>query len=167
MPDHNIEATNLFAGKNIEMSDMPTLSIKTPGWVSDFKAFIMRGNVVDMAVGIVIGAAFTGIVKSLVSDLINPIIGLATGGVDFSNHFIVLKGVGATTLEAAQKAGDVTLNYGEFINTLINFFIIAIVIFWLVRMVEKVYKTPTATAKPTPSETLLGEIRDLLKEKKA
>lgn len=141
--------------------------VKTPGWVNDFKAFIMRGNVVDMAVGIVIGAAFTGIVKSLVSDLINPIIGLATGGVDFSNHFIVLKGVGAATLEAAQKAGDVTLNYGEFINTLINFFIIAIVIFWLVRMVEKVYKTPTVAPAPTASETLLTEIRDLLKEKSA
>ena len=148
------------------MADLPVLDIKTPRWVADFKAFIMRGNVVDMAVGIVIGAAFTGIVKSLVSDLINPIIGLATGGVDFSNHFVVLKGVGAPTLEAAQKAGDVTLNYGIFINALINFLIIAIVIFWLVRMVEKVYKSPApAAAAPTASETLLTEIRDLLKDK--
>lgn len=148
------------------MSDLLKLDVKTPGWVNDFKAFIMRGNVVDMAVGIVIGAAFTGIVKSLVSDLINPIIGLATGGVDFSNHFIVLKGVKESTLAAAQKAGDVTLNYGAFINTLINFLIVAIVIFWLVRMVEKVYKSPApAPAGPTASETLLTEIRDLLKGK--
>lgn len=148
------------------MTDLPIPSIKTPGWVADFKAFIMRGNVVDMAVGIVVGAAFTGIVKSLVSDLINPVIGLATGGVDFSNHFVVLKGSAATTLAAAQKAGDVTLNYGVFINSLINFLIIAVVIFWLVRMLGKIYKSPApAPAAATPSETLLTEIRDLLKDK--
>lgn len=151
------------------MSDLlPKLDIKTPGWVGDFKAFIMRGNVVDMAVGIVVGAAFTGIVQSLVKDLINPIIGLATGGVDFSNHFIVLKGSDAPTLAAAQKAGDVTLNYGAFINTLINFFIIALVIFWLVRMLGKIYKSSApAPAGPTPSERLLTEIRDLLKDREA
>lgn len=147
------------------MSDIIKHALKKPGWVDDFKAFVTRGNVVDMAVGIVVGAAFTGIVKSLVSDLINPLIGLVTGGVDFSNHFVVLKGTGAATLEAAKKAGDVTLNYGEFINTLINFFIIAVVIFWLVRMIEKIYKAPKVAAAPTASETLLTEIRDLLKDK--
>lgn len=150
------------------MADLPDLDIKAPRWVTDFKAFIMRGNVVDMAVGIVVGAAFTGIVQSLVKDLINPIIGLATGGVDFSNHFVVLKGAPASTLAAAQKAGDVTLNYGVFINTLINFFIIAIVIFWLVRMIEKIYKSPAPSPTgPTPSEKLLTEIRDLLKSRDA
>lgn len=147
------------------MSDMPKLPIKAPGWIDDFKAFVMRGNVIDMAVGIVVGAAFTGIVKSLVSDIINPVIGLATGGIDFSNHFVVLKGTGATTLAAAQKAGDVTLNYGMFINTLINFLIIALVIFWVVRMIGKIYQAKAATPAPTASETLLTEIRDLLKNK--
>lgn len=147
------------------MPEMPDFAIKKPRWVDDFKAFIMRGNVIDMAVGIVIGAAFTGIVQSLVTDLINPLIGLATGGVDFSNHFIVLKGSAATTLAAAQKAGDVTFNYGKFINTLINFLIIAFAIFWLVRLVGKIYKSPAAVAAPTASEKLLTEIRDLMKDK--
>lgn len=138
-----------------------------PSWMDDFKAFIMRGNVVDLAVGVVIGAAFTGIVKSLVSDIINPIIGLITGGVNFSNHFLVLKGTHVTTLAEAQKAGDVTLNYGVFINTVINFLIVAAVIFWVVRLIQRVYKTPTppaAAPAPTPTETLLTEIRDLLKD---
>lgn len=147
------------------MADMPKLPIKTPGWVDEFKAFVMRGNVVDMAVGIVVGAAFTGIVKSLVDDIINPVIGLATGGIDFSNKFVVLKGTAATTLAAAKKAGDVTLNYGLFINTLINFLIIALVIFWVVRMIGKVYQAKTAAPAPTASENLLTEIRDLLKNK--
>lgn len=146
------------------MSDVNKVVPQKASWVDDFKAFVMRGNVIDMAVGIIVGAAFTGIVQSLVSDMINPLIGLVTGGVDFSNHFIVLKGVGAPTLAAAQKAGDVTLNYGKFINTLINFLIIAVVIFWVVRMIGKIYKAPAAkVAAPTASETLLGEIRDLLK----
>lgn len=150
------------------MSDMIGIAVKKPGWVDDFKAFIMRGNVVDMAVGIVIGAAFTGIVNSLVADLINPLIGVVTGGVDFSNHFIVLKGVAAPSLAAAKAAGDVTLNYGAFITTLINFLIIAFVIFWLVRSIKKVYQAPKpAAAAPTPSETLLTEIRDLLKNNKS
>lgn len=138
--------------------------LKTPGWVDDFKAFIMRGNVVDLAVGVVIGAAFTGIVNSLVKDVINPIIGLITGGVDFSNHFIILRGSPAATLADAQKAGDVTINYGVFINAIINFIIIAAAIFWMVRLIQKLYKSPPpAAAAPTATETLLTEIRDLLK----
>ncbi len=141
------------------------VQLKAPGWLGDFKAFIMRGNVVDLAVGVVIGAAFTGIVGSLVKDIINPFIGLITGGVDFSNHFIILRGAPAVTLADAQKAGDVTINYGLFINAVINFLIVAAAIFWLVRLIEKIHKSPApAAAEPTPTETLLTEIRDLLKD---
>jgi large conductance mechanosensitive channel len=150
------------------MSDLlkSKLPIKTPGWVDDFKAFIMRGNVVDLAVGVVIGAAFTGIVTSLVKDVITPLIGLITGGVDFSNHFVILKGPPATTLAEAQKAGDVTINYGLFLNAILNFLIVAAAIFWMVRLVEKIHKAPPAEPPgPTPTEVLLTEIRDTLKAK--
>jgi large conductance mechanosensitive channel len=140
--------------------------IKTPGWVDDFRAFIMRGNVVDLAVGVIIGAAFTGIVTSLVKDVITPVIGLLTGGVDFTNHFIILKGTPANTLAEAQKAGDVTINYGLFLNALLNFLIVAAAIFWMVRLIEKIHKAPAPVAPaPTASETLLTEIRDILKTK--
>ena len=150
------------------MSDLlkTKLPIRTPGWVDDFKAFIMRGNVVDLAVGVVIGAAFTGIVTSLVRDIITPLIGLVTGGVDFSNHFIVLKGTPVATLAEAQKAGDVTINYGLFLNATLNFLIVAAAIFWMVRMIEKIHKAPApADPVPTPTEALLTEIRDVLKSK--
>jgi large conductance mechanosensitive channel len=148
------------------MSDLLKLTVKPPGWLDDFKAFIMRGNVVDLAVGVIIGASFTGIVTSLVKDVITPIIGLATGGVDFSNHFLILKGAAAVTLADAQKAGDVTINYGLFLNAVLNFLIVAAVIFWLVRLIEKVHKAPAPAAPAvTPTETLLAEIRDLLKSK--
>jgi large conductance mechanosensitive channel len=139
-------------------------SVKTPGWVDEFKAFIMRGNVVDLAVGVVIGAAFTGIVGSLVKDLITPVIGLLTGGVDFSNIFITLKGPAEPTLADAVKAGADTLNIGVFLNAVINFLIVAFAIFWMVRLVSKLHKSPPPVkAAPTPSEALLTEIRDLLK----
>jgi large conductance mechanosensitive channel len=146
------------------MSEM-LKSVKTPGWVDEFKAFIMRGNVVDLAVGVVIGAAFTGIVGSLVKDIITPVIGLLTGGVDFSNLFITLKGPPEATLADAVKAGAVTINYGVFLNAVINFVIIAFAIFWMVRLISKLYKAPPPAPEPgpTPSEALLGEIRDLLK----
>ncbi len=150
------------------MVDLPP--IKKPGWVGEFQAFLMRGNVVDLAVAVVIGAAFTKIVNSLVADLINPIIGLATGGVDFSNHFATLSGKVEPTLAAAKKAGAVTLNYGVFINAVINFVIVAFAIFWLVRMIQKLYAKPAAPAAPPPptvSESLLTEIRDLLKSAEA
>jgi large conductance mechanosensitive channel len=141
-------------------------AVKTPAWVDEFKAFIMRGNVVDLAVGVVIGAAFTGIVGSLVKDMITPVLGLITGGVDFSNLFVTLKGPVEPTLEAAAKAGAVTLNYGVFLNAVINFVIVAFAIFWMVRLVSKLYKSPPpADPVPTPTESLLGEIRDLLKAK--
>ncbi len=141
---------------------------KKPTWLDDFKAFILRGNVVDLAVGIIIGAAFTTIVSSLVKDIITPVIGLATGGVDFSNHFVTLKGPVEPTLGDAVKAGAVTLNYGVFLNAVINFLIVATAIFWLVRMIQKLHKAPPPAALgPTPSEALLTEIRDLLKSKNA
>jgi large conductance mechanosensitive channel len=141
-------------------------TVPKPAWVDEFKAFIMRGNVVDLAVGVVIGAAFTGIVGSLVKDMITPFIGLLTGGVDFSNLFITLKGPVEPTLDAAVKAGSVTLNYGVFLNAVLNFVIVAFAIFWMVRLVSKLYHSPPpAEVPPTATETLLGEIRDLLKSR--
>jgi large conductance mechanosensitive channel len=150
------------------MSDLlqSTIKIKKPGWLDDFKAFILRGNVVDLAVGVIIGAAFSGIVGSLVKDIITPCIGLLTGGVDFSNHFITLKGPVQPTLADAVKAGAVTLNYGVFLNAVINFLIVAAAIFWLVRLISKLHKAPPpAAAAPTPTESLLTEIRDVLKSR--
>jgi large conductance mechanosensitive channel len=139
-------------------------TVPKPAWVDEFKAFIMRGNVVDLAVGVVIGAAFTGIVGSLVKDMITPFIGLLTGGVDFSNLFITLKGPVEPTLADAVKAGSVTLNYGVFLNAVFNFLIVAFAIFWMVRLVSKLHKSPPpAVAAPTLTEATLVEIRDLLK----
>ena len=135
-----------------------------PKWISEFKAFLMRGNVIDLAVAVVIGAAFTGIVTSLVGNIINPIIGIASGGVDLSGHFVTLKGKAEPTLAAAKAAGAVTLNYGLFLNALIYFFIVAFVVFWMVRLISKLYKpAPAVVPPPTNSEVLLAEIRDLLK----
>ena len=142
------------------------LPIRTPGWVDEFKSFIMRGNVVDLAVGIIIGAAFTAIVASLVKDLFNPIIGLLLGGIDFANIFVTLKGQSLPTLKAAQDAGAVTLNIGVFINAVIQFLIVAFAVFWMVKMLSKMQRTreaePAPPPGPTPSEALLAEIRDLL-----
>src|SRR3954447_7179243 len=94
--------------------------LRQPGWVGEFRTFIARGNVVDLAIGIIIGAAFTGVINSLVKDVINPVIGLAVGGVDFTNVFVALNGQTYPTLDAAQKAGAPTVNIGVFINALIN-----------------------------------------------
>ena len=133
----------------------------------EFKKFAMRGNVVDLAVGVIIGASFTGIVTSLVNDIIMPPIGLALGGVDFSNFFVVLKGDRAVdTLAAAKAAKDVTINYGLFINAVINFLIVAFALFLLMRQINKlVAPTPATDAAPPPPEEvlLLREIRDSLK----
>ena len=134
----------------------------------DFKAFIMRGNVVDLAVGVIIGAAFGSIVKSLVDDVLMPPIGLATGGLDFSNLFTVLK-AGAkaappyASLIDARAAGAVTLNYGLFINQVVTFLIVALCIFGVIRLINRLQR-PTAPAPlgPTVDQRLLTEIRDLL-----
>lgn len=121
---------------------------------NDFKAFIMRGNVMDLAVAVVIGGAFGAIVKSLVDDVIMPPIGLALGHIDFSNLFILLKaGEKApppyATPALAHDAGAVTLNYGAFINTIITFLIIALAVFVMVRMVSKLYAKPAPAAPNT------------------
>lgn len=131
---------------------------------TDFKTFALRGNVIDLAVGVIIGAAFTAIVNSLVSDLIMPPLGLLIGGVDFSNFFFVLKGPHPDTLAAAKAAGAVTLNYGVFIDFVIRFLIVAFAVFLLVRWINRLFKsTASAPAAPTKTETLLEEIRDLMK----
>ena len=143
---------------------MVELRLRKPGWIADFQAFIMRGNVVDLAVGIIIGAAFTGIVQSLVKDVFNPVIGLLTGGVDFSDRFVTIKGPVESTLDAAKKAGAVTINYGLFLNAVIQFLIVAFVVFWLVRTLQRfMRKQEEAPTVPPPSEVLLAEIRDILK----
>ncbi len=142
------------------------LAPQPPTWVNDFKKFIMRGNVVDLAVGIIIGAAFTSVVGSLVKDVITPVIGLLTGGVDFSNIFITLKGQHYDTLAEAQKAGVPTMNVGLFINAIIQFLIVSFAVFWLVRVLTHLkVREDAAPAGLTKTEVLLGEIRDLLKEK--
>jgi large conductance mechanosensitive channel len=137
-----------------------------PGWIGEFRAFIARGSVVDLAIGIIIGAAFTGVINSLVKDLINPLIGLAVGGVDFSNVFVALNGQQYPTLDAAQKAGAPTVNIGVFINALINFLIIAFVVFWIgkaaARLIRREAVAPTVPPAPSRSEVLLEEIRDVL-----
>ena len=137
--------------------------------LEEFKKFAMRGNVVDMAVGIIIGAAFGKIVDSLVRDVIMPPIGLLLGKVDFSNLFFVLKEGAAAgpyaSLDAAQKAGAVTFNYGAFINTIISFTIVAFAVFLLVRAVNRLKAKEEAAPAPTPEEVmLLREIRDSLKK---
>lgn len=133
---------------------------------SEFKKFAMRGNVIDLAFGVVIGAAFGAIVASLVKDIIMPPIGYAMGGIDFSNFFVTLKGPAAATLAEAQKAGAVTINYGLFVNTIINFLIVALALFMLIRGINRMQAQsaePEAPALPPEDVTLLREIRDLLK----
>ncbi len=135
---------------------------------SEFKEFAMKGNVMDLAVGVIIGAAFGKIVTSLVNDIIMPIVGKIFGGLDFSNMYIALNGQDPSlALAEAQKAGAV-LAYGNFITVLINFIILAFVIFQMVRMVNKMKKaeeaTPAAPAAPAEDIVLLREIRDSLKK---
>ena len=132
--------------------------------LNDFKKFALRGNVVDHAIGVIIGAAFGAIVSSLVADIIMPIVGAVTGGVDFSNYFIPLSAkVTATTLVEAKKQGAV-LAWGNFVTLVINFIIIAWVLFMIIRGMGKLIRKEEAKpAPPSKSEELLTEIRDLLK----
>ncbi len=119
--------------------------------LKEFKEFAMRGNVVDMAVGIIIGAAFGGIVKSLVADLIMPPIGLLLGGVDFSDIFVNLSGGEYASLAAAQEAGAATLNVGVFINTVLNFIIVAFAIFILIRAINQMKRKEEPEPEPEPT----------------
>ena len=116
--------------------------------LKEFKEFAMRGNVVDMAVGIIIGAAFGGIVKSLVSDIIMPPIGLLLGGVDFSDIFISLSGGDFASLAGAEEAGAATINLGVFVNTVFNFLIVAFAIFMVIRLINRLRKTEEAAPEP-------------------
>lgn len=125
--------------------------------LKEFKDFAMRGNVVDMAVGIIIGASFGGIVKSLVDDVIMPPVGMLLGNVDFSNLFVVLKQGAAVTgpyisVEAAKKAGAVTMNYGLFINAIISFMIVAFAVFMLIRSMNRLRKEEVPVAEPTSKD---------------
>jgi large conductance mechanosensitive channel len=141
----------------------------------EFKKFIARGNVIDMAVGIIMGAAFTTIVKSLVDDIIMPVIGIFTGKIDFTNKFINLGPGEFETLKAAQEAGAPTVNYGLFLNGVLTFVIVALAVFMLVRMInelkdraqeEEKEKVKQQPVKEAPKDIqLLTEIRDLLKKK--
>ena len=136
---------------------------------SEFKEFIMKGNVMDLAVGVIIGAAFGKIVDSLVNDIIMPIVGKITGGVDFSNMFIPLANIpagNAGTYAALKAAGVPMLAYGNFITIVINFVILAFIIFMMVKQVNKMKKAETAAPAATPDDILLlREIRDALKSK--
>ncbi|HXP74212.1 MAG TPA: large conductance mechanosensitive channel protein MscL [Stellaceae bacterium] len=135
--------------------------------LQEFREFVARGSVVDLAVGVVVGAAFTAIVNSLVSDILMPPLGVIIGGIDFSNFFITLKGAGGyPSLDAAKAAGAVTINYGQFINAVIRFLIVAFAIFLIVKQVNRFNRAKPAAAPPAPArqEVLLTEIRDILKQ---
>ncbi len=139
--------------------------------VGEFRSFIAKGNVIDLAVGIIIGGAFTGIVNSLVNDIVMPVVGVIIGGIDFSNYFIALNDkVTATTLTAAKEQGAV-FAYGNFITVIINFMILAWIIFLMVKLVNRIRlaeekKPAAATPAPPPADVqLLTEIRDLLKSR--
>ena len=142
--------------------------------LKEFREFAMRGNVVDLAVGVIIGAAFGKIVDSLVKDVIMPPIGLALGRVDFSNLFLVLRNGNQSgpyaTVEAAAKAGAVTLNYGVFFNTMVSFVIVAWAVFLLIKAMNRLKReepsaAPVASAEPPEEVRLLREIRDALKSR--
>ncbi len=135
--------------------------------LKEFKDFAVKGNMLDMAVGIVIGAAFGAIISSLVDDIVMPPIGMLLGGVDFTQLFVLLSGEGPfTTIEQAKEAGAVTWNIGLFINAIIKFVIIAFALFMVIRafntMKKKEEEAPKAPPEPSKEETLLTEIRDLL-----
>jgi large conductance mechanosensitive channel len=136
--------------------------------LQEFKEFALRGNVVDMAVGIVIGAAFSTIVKSMVDDVIMPPIGVLTGGVDFSNLFIALDGKSYESLAQARAAGAPTLNYGVFINNVISFLIVAFVLFMVIKAMNQLRRkqeeAPATEPPPSQEVQLLKEIRDVLVE---
>ncbi len=139
--------------------------------IKEFKEFAFKGNLIDMAVGVVVGGVFGAITKSFVDDLVNPLIGLLVGKVDFSNTFIVLKAgdkapAPYTTVKLAQEAGATVLTYGNFLNAMVNFLIVSFAVFLVVKAVNKARNAqPPAPPGPTAEEKLLVEIRDLLAKK--
>ncbi len=153
--------------KQLEARCRPSFMLK------EFRAFIMRGNVLDLAVAVVIGAAFGKIIDSLVKDVLMPVIGMVLGKVDFTQLYILIKAgkSGATeypSLDAATKDGASVMAYGNFINNIVTFVIIAFCVFLIVKAINAMSKKKVeepAAAEPTPSEALLTEIRDLLKQK--
>lgn len=143
---------------------------KSKGFVKEFGEFIKKGNVVDMAVGVVIGSAFGAIVTSLVNDIIMPLVSLLTGGLDFSNWFVALDGKTYATIEEATTAGAATLNYGNLISVVINFIIVAFCIFLVVKAMNKMKRKeeekPAEAPKKSDEVVLLEEIRDIMKKRK-
>ncbi|SFG82375.1 large conductance mechanosensitive channel [Palleronia marisminoris] len=141
--------------------------------IQEFKDFIAKGNVIDLAVGIIVGAAFTSIVQSLVNDIINPMIGLVLGGIDFTSMYVVLSGEvpPGIGLDAAREAGAAIFAYGSFVTAIINFFIVAMVVFMLVKLVNRIKKAaekpddvaPTVPTGPSQLDVLI-EIRDTLRK---
>lgn len=137
----------------------------------EFKTFIARGNMIDLATGIIIGTAFTGVVNGLVNDILMPPLGVLIGGIDFSNFFVALSGDQVyTTLKAAQDAGASPIAYGKFLNAVIQFLIVSFAVFVLIKQVNKlkskvIKEEEAAAAVPTQTEVLLTEIRDLMAKK--
>lgn len=138
------------------------MKVKKPSWLDEFKAFIAKGNAMSLAVGVIIGGAFSTITSSLTNDIIMPVVSMFLGGVDFSAWKLTLPQLFGEAVE------PITLNYGTFISTVINFLILALVVFWMVkifnRFQRKKEEAPLAPPEPSPEEVLLTEIRDLLKD---
>src|SRR5689334_3992792 len=137
-------------------------------FASEFREFAVKGNVMDLAVGVIIGAAFGKIVDSLVTDIVMPVISKATGGIDFASHYVALGPIpgGAATVEAIRKAGTPVIAYGTFLNVVLNFIILALVVFVMVKQVNRMRRqTPPAPPAPPEQVTLLREIRDALVRK--
>ena len=162
--------------KEIEKVEAELKKIKKPSWIDEFKTFALKGNVMDLAVGVIIGAAFQGIIKSLTDDVIMPIVSIFLGGIDFSEMKLTLPRLFGKTLDDAGNVVVNTLNYGKFLSAVINFLILALVVFWMVKLVnglmDRTHKkeapapAPAHAPEPSAEEKLLTEIRDLLKDGK-
>ncbi len=160
--------------KEIEKVEAELKKIKKPSWIDEFKTFALKGNVMDLAVGVIIGAAFQGIIKSLTDDVIMPVVSIFLGGIDFSEMKLTLPRLFGKTLDDAGNVVVNTLNYGKFLSAVINFLILALVVFWMVKLVnglmdrthKKEAEAPAPAPEPSAEEKLLTEIRDLLKDDK-
>ena len=160
--------------KEIEKVEAELKKIKKPSWIDEFKTFALKGNVMDLAVGVIIGAAFQGIIKSLTDDVIMPVVSIFLGGIDFSEMKLTLPRLFGKTLDDAGNVVVNTLNYGKFLSAVINFLILALVVFWMVKLVnglmdrthKKEAPAPAPAPEPSAEEKLLTEIRDLLKDGK-